>query len=170
MVSFLTKGCTVACEQQTHFRSSPLFLRKQRLRIRAAKRFPWRKTFLANQGLALKIKELTRETSRKIVCGGYELKRRRSLSIAALFSQNVAFTKVNLPGLWDWLIDWVSIDWVSTTHGINLSMWILIYSFSDTYYVWAACDSSWNIDIPNFGYSVMNSEWSELDSVRLADL
>ena len=21
----------------------------------------------------------------------------------------------------------------------NLSMWILIYSFSDTYYVWAAC-------------------------------
>ena len=28
---------------------------------------------------------------------------------------------------------------VSTTHGINLSMWILIYSFSDTYYVWAAC-------------------------------
>ena len=29
---------------------------------------------------------------------------------------------------------------VSTTHPINLSMWILIYSFSDTYYVWAACD------------------------------
>ena len=29
---------------------------------------------------------------------------------------------------------------VSTTHRINLSMWILIYSFSDTYYVWAACD------------------------------
>ena len=28
---------------------------------------------------------------------------------------------------------------VSTTHLINLSMWILIYSFSDTYYVWAAC-------------------------------
>ena len=28
---------------------------------------------------------------------------------------------------------------VSTTHRINLSMWILIYSFSDTYYVWAAC-------------------------------
>ena len=31
---------------------------------------------------------------------------------------------------------------VSTTHRINFSMWILIYSFSDTYYVWAACDSS----------------------------
>ena len=31
---------------------------------------------------------------------------------------------------------------VSTTHRINLSMWILIYSFSDTYYVWAACVSS----------------------------
>ena len=30
---------------------------------------------------------------------------------------------------------------VSTTHRINLSMWILIYSFSDTYYVWAACVS-----------------------------
>ena len=28
---------------------------------------------------------------------------------------------------------------VSTTHRINLSMWILIYSFSDTYCVWAAC-------------------------------
>ena len=28
---------------------------------------------------------------------------------------------------------------VSTTHRNNLSMWILIYSFSDTYYVWAAC-------------------------------
>ena len=27
---------------------------------------------------------------------------------------------------------------VSTTHRINLSIWILIYSFSDTYYVWAA--------------------------------
>ena len=26
---------------------------------------------------------------------------------------------------------------VSTTHCINLSMWILMYSFSDTYYVWA---------------------------------
>ena len=31
---------------------------------------------------------------------------------------------------------------VSTTHRINLSMWILIYSFSDTYYVWAACGAS----------------------------
>ena len=28
---------------------------------------------------------------------------------------------------------------VSTTHRINLSMWILIYSFSGTYYVWVAC-------------------------------
>ena len=28
---------------------------------------------------------------------------------------------------------------VSMTHRINLSTWILIYSFSDTYYVWAAC-------------------------------
>ena len=28
---------------------------------------------------------------------------------------------------------------VSTTHRINLSMWILIYSFSDTYYIWDAC-------------------------------
>ena len=28
---------------------------------------------------------------------------------------------------------------VSTTHRINLSMWILIYSVSDTYYVWVAC-------------------------------
>ena len=31
---------------------------------------------------------------------------------------------------------------VSTTHRINLSMWILIYSFSDTYYVSAACATS----------------------------
>ena len=31
---------------------------------------------------------------------------------------------------------------VSTTHRINLSMWILIYSFSDTYYVWAACGAT----------------------------
>jgi len=70
--------------------------------------FPWRKTFLANHGLALKIKELTRENSRKIVCGGYvsksKLKGRRSLCIAALFPQNEAFTKVNLSGLWDWLM------------------------------------------------------------------
>ena len=29
---------------------------------------------------------------------------------------------------------------VSTTHRIyNWSVWILIYSFSNTYYVWAAC-------------------------------
>ena len=29
---------------------------------------------------------------------------------------------------------------VSTTHRIyNLSMWILIYSFNNKYYVWAAC-------------------------------
>ena len=28
---------------------------------------------------------------------------------------------------------------VSTTRRINLSMWISIYSFSDTYYVWVAC-------------------------------
>ena len=73
--------------------------------MQAAKKIPRRKTFLANQGLALKIKELIRETSRKIVCGGYvfksKLKGRRSLGIAALFSQNDTFTKVNLPGLWD---------------------------------------------------------------------
>ena len=29
---------------------------------------------------------------------------------------------------------------VLTTHRINLSMWILIYSFSDTYYIWATCE------------------------------
>ena len=28
---------------------------------------------------------------------------------------------------------------VSTTRRNNMSMWILIYSFSDTYCVWAAC-------------------------------
>ena len=89
-----------ACEQQTHFRSSLLSLRKKRLRTRAAKRFQGRQTLLANHGLALKIKELTRETSRKIVCGGY-VKGRRSLCIAALFSQNDGFTKVSLQGLWD---------------------------------------------------------------------
>ena len=33
---------------------------------------------------------------------------------------------------------------VSTTHRINLSMWVLIYSFSDTYYVWAACGQTSN--------------------------
>ena len=32
-----------------------------------------------------------------------------------------------------------------------------------------ALNSSWNFDISNFGYSVMDSERSELDSVRLAD-
>ena len=36
--------------------------------------FPWRKTFLANHSLALKIKELTRETSRRIVRNGYVFK------------------------------------------------------------------------------------------------
>ena len=83
---------------------------KWRLRTRAAKRFPWRRTSLVNHKLALKIKELTRETSRKIVRGavGYvyksKLKGRRSLCTAALFPQNDAFTKVYLPGLWDWLM------------------------------------------------------------------
>ena len=71
-----------------------------RLRTREAKRFPWPKVFLVDQGLARKIKELTRETSRKIVRRGYvyksKLKGRRSLcTVAALFSQNDAFTKVN---------------------------------------------------------------------------
>ena len=33
---------------------------------------------------------------------------------------------------------------VSTTHRINLSLWTLIYSFSDTYYVWAACGKACN--------------------------
>ena len=46
-----------------------------------------------------------RETSRKIVRGGYvyklKLKGRRGLCIAALFSQIEAFTKDNLPGSWD---------------------------------------------------------------------
>ena len=59
----------------------------------------------AYDGLAVKIKELTRETSRKIMRGGYvyksKLKGGRSLCKAALFPQNNAFTKVNLPGLWD---------------------------------------------------------------------
>ena len=41
---------------------------------------------------------------------------------------------------------------VSTTHRINLSMWILIYSFSDTYYVWAACvDSRSKVDVTKTG-------------------
>ena len=70
--------------------------------------FRWRKAFLANHSLALKIKEQTGETSRKIVRSGYvyksKLKGRRSLCTAALFSQNDAFTKANLPWLWDWLI------------------------------------------------------------------
>ena len=34
---------------------------------------------------------------------------------------------------------------VSTTHRNNLSMWILIYSFSDTYCVWAACEVTGNL-------------------------
>ena len=54
----------LAREDRTHFRL--LFLEPERQND-----FPWRKTFLANHGLAHIIKELTRETSRKIVRGGY---------------------------------------------------------------------------------------------------
>ena len=49
---------------------------------------------------------------------------------------------------------------VSTTHRINLSMWILIYSFSDTYYVWAACDKK-KACAGKFGYQLrLNVVWS----------
>ena len=41
------------------------------LRTQVAKSFPWRKTF---HDLALKIKEVTHKTSRKIVRGGYVYK------------------------------------------------------------------------------------------------
>ena len=54
----------LAREDQTHFRLLSLEPERQN-------DFPWRKTFLANHGLADIIKELTRETSRKIVRGGY---------------------------------------------------------------------------------------------------
>ena len=43
---------------------------------------------------------------------------------------------------------------VSTTHRNNLSMWILIYSFSDTYYVWAACDMG--LKFPTFFTSIVH--------------
>ena len=42
---------------------------------------------------------------------------------------------------------------VSTAHRINLSMWILIYSFSDTHYVWAACGLRWKF------YGVFSLTW-----------
>ena len=62
------------------------------------------RTFLVNHSLALKIKELTRGTSHKIMRGGYvhksKMKGRRSLSTAALSPQKEVFTEVNLPGLW----------------------------------------------------------------------
>ena len=100
---FLIADDAVASEQQTYFRSLFLSLRKITSANRAAKRFPRRRNVLINQGLALKIKELTRETSRKIVRGGYvyqsKLIGRRGLCTAALFPQNDALTKVNLPGL-----------------------------------------------------------------------
>ena len=59
------------CEQQTHFRSSLLSLRKIVSANLSGKTISVIKTFLANHGLALKIKELTRVTSRKIMRGGY---------------------------------------------------------------------------------------------------
>ena len=51
---------------------------------------------------------------------------------------------------------------VLTTHRINLSMWILMYSFSDTYYVWAACGVISSISythIPSMSYTFL---WSFL--------
>ena len=39
---------------------------------------------------------------------------------------------------------------VLTTPRINLSMWILVYSFSDTYYVWAACAFTDNNPVSNY--------------------
>ena len=47
----------LACEQQTHFRWT-----------RAAKRFAWRKTFLANHGLALTKNQVTNSRLRKLIC------------------------------------------------------------------------------------------------------
>ena len=54
----------LAREDQTHFRLLSLEPERQN-------DFPWRETFLANHGLTHIIKELTRETYRKIVRGGY---------------------------------------------------------------------------------------------------
>ena len=44
---------------------------------------------------------------------------------------------------------------VSTTHRVNLSIWILIYSFSDTYYVWAAC-----------GVALKHQHWTNSTHIR----
>ena len=55
---FLIADDAVASEQQTYFRSLFLSLRKITSANRAAKRFPWRRNFLVNHGLALKIKRL----------------------------------------------------------------------------------------------------------------
>ena len=62
---FTATAFKIACEQQTHFRSSLLSLRKIESANPRGKTIAWRKTLLANHGLALKIKELTRFTGEK---------------------------------------------------------------------------------------------------------
>ena len=75
----------LACEWQTFF----LVVDSLPTRTRTTKRFPWRKTFVANHSLALKIRKLTRETFRKIVRGGHvyksKLKGQRSLCTPPFF-------------------------------------------------------------------------------------
>ena len=62
---FTATAFKIACEQQTHFRSSLLSLREIESANPRGKTIAWRKTLLANHGLALKIKELTRFTGEK---------------------------------------------------------------------------------------------------------
>ena len=63
---------------------------RQRLRTRAAKRFLWRRTSLANHSLALKDQELPRANSRKIrarwVCLQYKSKMKRGSVYESYFS------------------------------------------------------------------------------------
>ena len=65
---------------------------------------------------------------------------------------------------------------VSATHRINLSMWILIYSFSDTYYVWATCDDRGeknrlrNLDLREEGRNLNISGEEEIENSFKSEL
>ena len=66
---------------------------------------------------------------------------------------------------------------ISHNGHISVCIWFVIlcaFSSGNSETDWTvedrALNSSWNFDFSNFGYSLMESELSELDSVRLSGL
>ena len=77
-----------------------------------------------------------------------KLKGPLSLCVAALFPQNDAFTKVNLRGLWDWLMKLISIKRIHIEekireHFLSICLW-------NQWFITPSCfDHIWNDICPN---------------------